>query len=335
MPTYLFTVAAETSPVGPVQPCPAPAALGLGCCPVSSSPVGRCRALGRRPGGEFVGPAVVVEPGALGCRCSAHGRVHLARRPLRRRRLGRRRARNARGGLGRPGVSRRGRRPDRHRSPPARPDPPARASLPALLSTVCSLLCAVSCSAGRPGSRAASPGATSSAPAARRGSSIAAAWPPQDPAAKGCGVGARRRPEPGRASASAPADLLAERLVDLDQHRFCRSVSSGSVRTAVRPPGRRPVLQEPGLHVKRSAEIRRPFAICCRMSALGFAGRARLAQVRVGDPGGLGQLAKRDFGLLPLLADVGPDCAGTLPGSCNSFPPGACNCKLTGAGVPR
>src|SRR5262249_2825400 len=55
-----------------------------------------------------------------------------------------------------------------------------------------------------------------------------------------------------------------------------------------------------------------------------------LAQVRIGDACGLGELANRDLRLLTLLTDVGPDaanCDRTHAPSVSSPASSACNCK--------
>src|SRR5580704_9285313 len=123
--------------------------------------------------------------------------------------------------------------------------------------------------------------------------------------------------------------LPAERLVDLHEHLL---LPFGELRVGhQRGPDarvRRPVLEDPGLHVKRFRGDAQPLGDLLQDVRARLAqATLDLAQVGVGHPGRLSQLAHRDLRLLPLLPDVLPDRVHCHVTHIFSLPPSACNCK--------
>src|SRR6185437_14200022 len=121
--------------------------------------------------------------------------------------------------------------------------------------------------------------------------------------------------------------LPAERLVYLDQDLL---LPLGELRVGQQrgPDTRVPraVLQDAGLHVECLGGDPQPLGDLLQDLRARLAQAALdLAQVRVGDPGLLGQLPQRDLRLLPLLLDVVPDAVHVRHDSHASSP--ACSCK--------
>src|SRR5262249_33625624 len=90
----------------------------------------------------------------------------------------------------------------------------------------------------------------------------------------------------------------------------------------------RTVLQDPGLDVEGFGRDAQPLGDLLQDVRARLAQAALdLAQVGVGHPGRLGQLAHRDPVLLPLLPDVLADRVDVHVTHALSVPPSACNCK--------
>src|SRR5260370_34523268 len=132
-----------------------------------------------------------------------------------------------------------------------------------------------------------------------------------------------------RLAAAVRRRLLAERLVDLEQHLLLPlgELWIGQHRLA-HPGTGRPVLQEARLDVERLRRYPQPAGDLLQdVGARAAQAPLDLAQVRVGDARRLGQLAERDLGLLPLLADVGSDRWNINRTHVLSLAPSACICK--------
>src|SRR5947208_5903008 len=100
--------------------------------------------------------------------------------------------------------------------------------------------------------------------------------------------------------------LPPERLVDLDEHLL---LPFGELRVGQQrgphPRIGRPVFQDPGLNVERFRRDAEPLGDLLQyVRARLTQATLDLAQIGVGHPGRLGQLAHRDLRLLPLLPDV-------------------------------
>src|SRR6266568_3968978 len=113
----------------------------------------------------------------------------------------------------------------------------------------------------------------------------------------------------GRSGRCFDPDLLAERLVDVDQHLLLPLGDLGVGHDRVGDGGLAlPVVEYAGLNVERLG--RDPQALRDLLQDVGARPAQPafdLAQVRVRHARSLGQLADRDLGLLALLADVGTD----------------------------
>src|SRR6266699_5024444 len=118
---------------------------------------------------------------------------------------------------------------------------------------------------------------------------------------------------PGRPRGLGPGlgpDLLAERLVDVDQHLLLSlgDLGVGRDRVGDGALAALPVVEYPGLNVERLGRDPQPLRdLLENVRARPAQAALDLAQIRVRYARGLGELADRGLGLLPLLADVGTD----------------------------
>src|SRR5271157_48844 len=130
--------------------------------------------------------------------------------------------------------------------------------------------------------------------------------------------------------------LPAERLVDLHEHLL---LPFGELRVGKQggPDARvrRPVLEDPGLHIERFRGDAQALGDLLQDVRARLAQTTLdLAQVGVGHPGRLSQLAHRDLRLFSLLADVFADRVNCHVTHTLSLPPPACNCKRPASTPP-
>src|SRR5262249_35175497 len=124
-------------------------------------------------------------------------------------------------------------------------------------------------------------------------------------------------------------DLLAERLVDVNQHLLLPLSDLGV--SLDRIGDRRLALfivQDSRLHIERFRRDPQAFGDLLQKVRAGLPQAAlNLAEVRARDAGRLGKLPHRDLRLLALLADVRPDRADVHRTHTSSLTSDACNCK--------